>query len=140
MPRTRGALGKRTADFLAVLEENNFCPATAMIECYEEARKIYQGYSVIYDAIQIAKSDDAGYDVPLEDKAHIYLKIAADMAKELGAYAYPRRKAIDISPAQPIEEKAEQAKELLKLSDQQLLEAMKARLKQLSEPTQDSNE
>lgn len=140
MGSRKGIPNKRTTEFLAVLEENNFCPATAMIECYEEARKIYQGYSVVYDAIQQAKSDAAGYDIPLEDKAHVYLKIAADMAKDLACYAYPRRKAIDVVHTQPLAEKAEQARELLKLTDQELLEAMKERLKELIEPPINSNE
>lgn len=116
--RPKGAISKRTVEFMAVLEKNNFCPASAMIEIFQEASKVYKSYSVIYNAIIEAKSNDAGYAVPLEDKAPQYLKIAADMAKEISSYAYPKKRAVDITIDPQI---AEQIKLLEGKSEQELL-------------------
>lgn len=80
-----------------VLAEHDFCPASAMIEIYQEAKKIYDSYSVIYEAISKAKLEKTGLDIPVEDKADKYLKIAGDMAKEISSYAYAKRKAIETS-------------------------------------------
>ncbi len=97
--RPLGSHNKRTLDFMAVLEARGFCPATALVDCYVEAKKTYDNYGKIYAAIcdaRIKKNDETGqFAAPTEDKAHIYLKIAADIAKELSSYAYPKLKAID---------------------------------------------
>lgn len=123
--RPVGSRNRRTEDFLAVLEANNFCPASAMIECYQEARKIFDNYGVIYDAItdaRVLKNDiDGSFSAPAEDKAHIYLKIAADMAKELASYAHPKLKSIEKVRTDPLED----------MTPEQKLEAMKSAVKML---------
>jgi hypothetical protein len=100
--RPKGSLSKRTTEFHAVLEKHNFCAASAMIEIYEEAKKVYSSYAVIYEAIVQAKSAEAGYPAIVEDKADKYLRIAGDMAKEISSYAYPKRKAIEQSVDQEL--------------------------------------
>ena len=121
--RPKGLPNKRTADFLDVLAKHNFCPATAMIETYNEAFTIYKSYSTIYAAIRQAKSNDAGYDVPLEDKCDKYLKIAGDMAKEISSYAYPKRKAIETTVDQAV---LDAIKSLEGKTDQELLAILRA--------------
>lgn len=97
--RPAGSVNRRSRDFIAKLEEHEFCPVTAMIECYREARKIFDNYGVIYDAICDAREEKAlttgALNVPPEDKAHTYLKIAGDMAKDIASYTYPKLKAIE---------------------------------------------
>jgi hypothetical protein len=99
--KVKGSVNKRTKEFLAVLEQHNFCPASAMIAIHKEAMKTYENYGVIYDAICDAKEEKEGYSAPVQDNAHTYLKIAGDMAKEISSYAYAKRKAIEqtIDPA-----------------------------------------
>jgi hypothetical protein len=92
--RPPGSLNKRSQHFLAILEKHNFCAASALIECYSEAKKIYDSYGLIYDAIAKAR-EHSGNPYPLEDNAHKYLKIAADVAKEIAGYSFPKLKAID---------------------------------------------
>lgn len=106
--RPKGSPNKRTLEFQAVLAKHDFCPASAMIEIFNEAKKIYANYALIYDAICEAKANEAGYPVPTEDKADKYLRIAGDMAREISSYAYAKRKAIE------------------QTIDPQLLEAVKA--------------
>lgn len=91
--RPKGAVNKRSVEFMAVLAKHDFCPASAMIEVYTEAKKIYSSYAKIYDAITGAREIKGM--LPLEDKADKYLRIAGDMAKELASFAYPKKKAIE---------------------------------------------
>lgn len=120
--RPKGSLNQRSIEFAETLARHNFNPAEALMECYVEARKIYDSYALIYDAIRKAKSNDAGYDVPLEDKAHTYLKIAADVAKEIASYTYPKLKSI---------EKDKPNEALNGMSPEQRLEAMRQAVKYL---------
>lgn len=124
-----GSLNRRSKDFLAILEKHNFCPASALIECYQDAKKTYDNYGVIYDAICDAKeikSRENGYAaVPPEDNAHKYLKIAADIAKDLSGYAYPKLKAIEQTKDNPLsdmtpEQKLEAAKAAVQMLELQL--------------------
>lgn len=123
--KPKGAIGKRSKEFLAVLEKHNFCPATALIECYTEAKKTYDNYGVIYDAICDANEErarDHGFqNVPPEDNAHRYLKIAADIAKDLSGYAYPKLKAIEQTKNDPTQG----------MTAEQKLEAMKRAVEML---------
>lgn len=123
--RPPGAINKRSKDFLAVLEKRNFCPATALIDCYSEAKKTYDNYGIIYDAICDANADRAaekGFaNVPPEDNAHKYLKIAADIAKDLSGYAYPKLKAIEQTKDDPTKG----------MSPEQKLEAMRRAVEML---------
>lgn len=98
--RKPGAKNKRNKEFLAVLETKKFCPASALIQCYEDARHQFE------TAIQ------SGF---ISDDNTRYLKIAADTAKELASYAYPKLKSIEQQRVNPLEG----------MSLQQKLEAMK---------------
>lgn len=138
----KGIPNRRTTDFLSVLEARGFCAATAMIDIYEEAKSTYENYAIIHEAIKGAR-DQANHETgqfaaPTEDKAHQYLKIAADMAKELASYSYPKRKAIETIPAIDQSIKAEQANELLKMDDKQMLEFMREKLRLIA--SQQTNE
>jgi len=73
--RPKGSLNKRTKLFLQVLEERNFCPASAMIDCYELA----------IDAFNNA--DDK--------EAPSYLSTASQLACNISQYAYPKLKATE---------------------------------------------
>jgi hypothetical protein len=95
--RRKGTPNRATLEFKEVLAKHNFCPASAMIEIYTEAKKIYDSYSTIYAAIVEAKSNEQGYPAVVDDKADKYLKIAGDMAREMASYMYPKRKAIETS-------------------------------------------
>lgn len=117
--RPKGSVNKRTQDFRAVLEAHDFCPVSAMIECYREAKKTYDNYGLIYDAITDAREKDQDstgtYHAPLEDHAHKYLKIAGDMAKDISSYTYPKLKAIEQKKSGPLDG----------MDPEQRLEAMK---------------
>lgn len=127
--RQLGAINRRSKDFLAVLEKHDFCPASALIECYRDAKKTYDNYGVIYDAIcdaRVRKNDaDGSYAAPAEDNAHKYLKIAADVAKELSGYAYPKLKATEQTRGGPLdgmtqEQKLEAARAAVQMLELQL--------------------
>lgn len=101
--RPKGSINKRSQNFYDVLERENFCPASALIEIYREAKKTYDNYATIYDAIVEAK-DAKGLDAsPVEDKADKYLKIALDAAKDLASYSFPKLKAIEQQKNNPLE-------------------------------------
>lgn len=105
--RPKGSPNKRSLQYLEVLEKHNFCPASAMIEIYEEARKEYEAH----DDPQIKS---------------YYLKISSDMAKEMATYAYPRRKAVEVE-VNPI--LIQQIKELENKTNEELFEILR-----ISEP------
>lgn len=111
--KPKGSVHKRTQSFLDVLERENFCAATALIETYREARKIYDNYAVIYDAIEELRADKGL--MPTEDKADKYLKIALDAAKDLAGYSFPKLKAIEQQKNNPLKD----------MSPEQKLEAMR---------------
>lgn len=113
-----------------MLEAEGFDPAKALIEIYREARKVYDNYGIIYDAICDAHEERARekglVNIPPEDKAEKYLKIAMDAAKDLAGYAYPKLKAIErpnpglldgMTPAQTLEA-MKQAVQVLELQVQ----------------------
>lgn len=105
-PRAKGAgrkpgiPNKRTQQFEEVLAKHNFCAASAMIEIYTEAKKIYASYAEIYSAISEAR--EVKGLIPLEEKSDKYLKIAGDMACEIASYAYPKRKAVETTVDQAL--------------------------------------
>lgn len=97
--RPLGSRSRLSIKFSELLESENFEPARELIACYREAKKTYDNYGAIYAAIvdaRILKNDkDGSCATPTEDKAHQYLKIAADIAKELASYAYPKLKSVE---------------------------------------------
>jgi len=103
--RPKGAKNKRTLLVQEIMEANNFDPARALIECYRNAKSTYDNYDVIYAGILEArdkKQDETGqYMAPLDDKAHVYLKIAADIARELAGFVYPKLKSIEQVKSDP---------------------------------------
>lgn len=113
--KPKGALNKRSKEFLEVLEKHNFCPASALIECYLEAKKTYDNYAIIYESIEDARIEKGLNAMPTEDKADKYLKIAADIAKDLSSYAYPKLKSVEKGPLDVTKE----------MTPEQRLEAMK---------------
>lgn len=117
--RPLGSKNKRTVEFMQVLEDEGFDPAKALIQCYRAAKTTYDNYSVILEAItsaREAKNDQTGeFSAPTEDNAHKYLKIAADIAKDLASYAYPKLRSIEQTKANPLEG----------MSPQERLEVMK---------------
>lgn len=126
--RPPGALNKRSLRFMEVLEARGFCPATAMMDIYDEAKRTYDNYSVIYQAICDAKDEQARLTgtlaIPPEDKADKYLKIAADMAKDLATYSYPKLKAVEQIKPSPLEnmtvqEKLDAAKAMVMILEDQ---------------------
>lgn len=127
--RPRGSLNKRSIEFLAILEKHKFCPAEALIECYREAKKTYDNYATIYEAItdaRIVQNDkDGSCATPTEDKAHVYLKIAAEAAKDLAAFAFPKLKAVESSQVKATDnmspkEKLEAARMIVKMLEQEV--------------------
>ena len=90
-----GTRNKRTAEFMAVLDNANFCPATELMACYREARAAYGGAE--------------------KEQAPMYLGIATEIVKILSSYAYSKPKSLDANKS-PI---------LDGLTDQQKLIALK---------------
>lgn len=127
--RPKGSQNKRTVAFLEVLERNDFCPAEALIECYLEAKKTYDNYAVIHAAITQARENqnqvDGSCASPTEDKAHIYLKIAMEAAKDLATYAFPKLKAVEqhkvkATDAMTAEQQLEAAKMIVRVLEQEV--------------------
>lgn len=113
--KPKGSIHKRTQNFLDVLERENFCAATALIEIYREAKKTYDNYAIIYEALEDARKLKGETIAPTEDKADKYLKIAIDAAKDLAGYSFPKLKAIEQQKDNPLKD----------MSPEQKLEAMK---------------
>jgi hypothetical protein len=114
---------------MRVLEAEGFDPAKALVECYREAKKTYDNYGLIYDAISDARTArneaDGSFAAPTEDNAHKYLKIAADIAKDLASYAYPKLKSVEqqrVSSTEDMtaEQKLEAARMMVKILEQEV--------------------
>lgn len=101
--RGKGVRAYKSQLFSEVLEENNFCPATAMIKLFQKAEK---------------HADDKKKAPSIRA---MFLKIAADMAKELACYAYPQLQSIAVEREDP----------LAGMTSQQKLEAMRDAVKLL---------
>lgn len=111
--RPKGSLNKRTLDYLEVLAYEDFDPAQALIHCYRESLGTWEQM----------KKDHRGTILP--EDAHRYLKIAADAAKDLAGYAYPRLKAIEQKITNPLdgmtpEQKLEALKQAVALLEVQV--------------------
>jgi len=98
--RPKGSINKRSAEFLSILEEENFDAARAMISFCRKAEQDYEEARGTEDAPK-------------------YLKIASDMAKELATYSYPKLKAIEKTQHDPLKD----------LTPQQRLELMEQAVK-----------
>lgn len=104
--RPPGSIGKRTKEFVEVLEARNFNVPTAMLDLY--------GISIKRFAEEIEK-EDSGRVSPMESNAAKYLKMCADLLIAMSGYAYPKLKAIEQSKPDPLEG----------MSPEQKLEAMR---------------
>ena len=111
--RTPGTLNKRTLEFKQTLEKHNFNPAEALLELYAKAQE--------------------GMEYGNREERPIYLKIAADLVKEIAAYSYPRLKAVEVKRENQLEG----------MTPEQKLEAMKqavALLESQVKPTESPTE
>ncbi len=106
-----GTLNSRSKEFMAVLEQRNFCPASAMMDIFKISMERF---------VQETQKEDSGQISPMESNAAKYLKIAAEEANNLASYAYPKMKAIERTPLSPLdgmtpEQKLEAAKTAVKM-------------------------
>lgn len=116
--RKAGTPNKRTQEFLEVLVNNDFCPASAMVEVFERAKKRYEALTGKVD--EHVKDGVSGVKITFgQDNAHHYLRIMADMAKELQSYNAPKLKSIEHKPRGPLDD----------MSDEDKLAALKAAVK-----------
>lgn len=84
--RPKGAKNKRTQEFKEALEKRHFCPANALIDCYEKAMADYEYYSELLRSNRIS---------PMEDNSHKNLQIAASLAEKIASYTFPKLKSIE---------------------------------------------
>lgn len=104
--RPKGARNKRTVEFEDALKQKDFSPALALIQCYNRAISDYKYYR---------KRVRQGFLSPMEDNSHKNLKIAADLAKELASYSYPKLKSVE-----QVKVPTESDRPLEKMSDEEL--------------------
>lgn len=93
--RPAGSINKRNAEFKNTLEKHNFNPAEALLELYQNARQ--------------------GWEYGNREEKPIYLKIAADLARDMCTYTYPKLKSMEVKKENALEN----------MSAQERLEAMK---------------
>lgn len=122
--RPRGSLNARTFEFIRALHDNDFDAAAEMIKIYKEAKKTYDNYATIYDALEETRIQEGVNPYPTEDKADKYLKIALDAVKEIASYCYPKLKSVEQVKESPLdgmtnEQKLEALKQAVKLLEQQ---------------------
>ena len=113
--RPPGSLNKRSQDVMAVLERNEFCPASKFIELY--------GIALAQFTEELEK-ESSGRISPMESSAAKYLKIACDQVSSLAGYAYPRLKTIEQVTAGPLDgmnvhEKLEALKQAVQMLEAQ---------------------
>lgn len=119
--RPKGALAYRSYEFLRALHDNDFDAASELITIYREAKKTYDNYAVIYEALEDARTEQGQNPIPTEDKADKYLKIALDAVKEIASYTYPKLKSIEHQAPSPLDG----------MTNQQKLDAMREAMKVL---------
>lgn len=88
-----GHVNKITRDFRESLERNGFDPTMAMMDIYAKSMFVYDNYAKVYEAICKGREMNGLY--PTTDNAHQYLRIAADMVKDIAGYTFPKLKAIE---------------------------------------------
>lgn len=93
--RKAGTPNKSTLDFRETLARNNFDPAQTLLDLLEKAK--------------------LGWDNGSREEKPVYLKIAADLAKDIADRVYPRLKAIEVSKTSPLDD----------MTPEQKLEALK---------------
>lgn len=122
--RKKGQKNRRTLEFQDVLEKNNFDPAQALIDCFNEAKKQY--------ARAVIHEQEGGPNVTLKLESDIpkYLKIAGDLAEKIATYSYPKLKSVERTDPilLAIIERVKQLKdlpqtELLRIAEARLVEA-----------------
>ena len=87
---SRNLVSKRAND---ICEALNFNPIAEMINAAKEAKKTYENYAVIYEAI--CKGREMNGLFPTDDKADKYLSIYADTAAKVARHVFPTIKAIE---------------------------------------------
>jgi hypothetical protein len=103
--RPKGALNRKTQDFLQTLKERNYNVAEALLDIYEKALAEFSAGS---DTLQRLAA----------------LKVAGDMAKEIASYSMPKLKAMEVSTSNPLDgmtnaEKLEKLKQAVIMLEQQ---------------------
>lgn len=73
--RPVGAVSRRRQEFNDALERHNFDPAEALLELYNTAIN--------------------SHELGNREEKPVYLKIAADLAKEIAGYCYPKLKSVE---------------------------------------------
>lgn len=117
--RPPGSINKRSQQFIAILEQNNFCTASAMLDLYKISMECF---------IEDRKKEELKQISPMESNAARYLKTCADLLQALASYSYPKLKSIDhttkpdpfegMTPEQRLQA-AESALEMMKLKMKQ---------------------
>ena len=122
--RPKGTKNKRTREFYEALERNNFDPAQALIDCYNEAKKQYAR------AVISEQENAPSSTLKLESDIPKYLKIAGDLAEKIATYSYPKLKSVERTDPILLEiiERIKQLKdlppaELLRIAEAKLIEA-----------------
>jgi hypothetical protein len=96
--RPLGSKNKSTlqsaAEFKEALKRNNFNVPEALIEMYQNATRDYKSNR---------KKLKQGRISPMEDNGHKYLRIAADVLKEIASYCYAKQKAVEHTNVNPLE-------------------------------------
>lgn len=105
--RIKGSKNKRSLEFQEALDRHNFNPAEALFDLYTKAM--------------------VGVDHGNRNEKPLYLKIAADLAKEMASYVYPKLRSVEHIDSND-ETKTNQAREMLNLDDQALAKTVRERL------------
>jgi hypothetical protein len=105
--RPKGALNRSTLEFRLDIQKLKHRPGQALVECYNRAIEEFEHYSSLLKENRISGMEDNGWR---------YLKIAADTAKEIASYLYPKRKAVDLL----VQKSPEEERPLRHLSNEEL--------------------
>lgn len=103
--RPPGSRNKRTLEFRAVLDENQFDPATELLTAYDVARECF--------------------NLSGRDEKPVYLRMVIDVLKEITSYSYPKLKSIDLIKSSPLqgltpEEKLEKMRSAIEMLEMQI--------------------
>jgi hypothetical protein len=108
--RPPGIANKRNAEFKHTLEKYNFNPAEALLELYDKANQ--------------------GWEFGNREEKPIYLKIAADLARDICQYTYPKLKSLELKKENALEgmtpeERLEAMKQAVAMLEAQIKEEVK---------------
>lgn len=84
--RPKGSLNKRTAQYVEVLEKNNFCIASTHMELYKIAMSQFTHQ---LEGLQ------SGALSPMESEASKYLKLCVELVADMASYSLPKLKSVE---------------------------------------------